>query len=332
MTCARTTNRFDENNELSCNNYKCFKFLLSLSDDENDRGLCVNRRFCKTAGMGSVMMYCVQRKKIECIKLLIDHCRKHGLNFKDDCTSSNSNALMSAMSMANNETMVRLLMQNSDLFDLNQQSYDGCIFTRPLSRSPPSYDDNFAMECDYKKYLDVIFDEMSKNGGDKGKSFDPTVSDMSGKGIFEWFVFKGCRIKFFDYFIQQAKDKCGWDIKQLIANCRNKDNDTLFHVVVRQSSITYLAYLLKLKVLDDINVIGGKNNDTLLNMCVESIARYDEVTYKSGVHFQVFKLLLSQPGINPNISNKFGYNAFDMCRRSQKLEYLKILNEWKQSK
>ena len=325
IACARSKNGFNEENEIQCNNYKCFKLLLSLDDNKHDNRLIVNRRYCSGERVSSVMMSCITLKKIECVKLLIDYCRKYKINFKNDCLSPNTNAL--ALAMSKNEKMVQLLFKNMDLFDLNQRGYLGGVFTYPLHPSIP-FDDYFTMESDYKKCLDVVFDEMSKDSDNQEQSFNPTVLDMGGMGIFERFVTKESRIEFFDYFIQQARDKCGWNIKQLIENYRNSNNDTLFHVAVRQSSLTYLEYLLKLNVLDDINIIGGRNDDTLLNECIASKARYDEVTYKSSVNFKVFEFLLSHDGINPNISNKFGYNAFDMCRRCQKFEYLDILNEW----
>ena len=313
IACARSKIGFDKENELSCDNYKCFKLLLSLDDnDENDAKLVINRRYGRN-DQRSVMMSCILFKKIECVKLLIDHCRKYNINFKNDYSRQGLNGLMLAMSK--NEKITQLLMKNIDLFDVNRGNYIGGIFTYPIGRAQGWYDRDFIMECDYKKCLDVAFDEMSRNGG---KSFDPTVLDMCGQGIFHTILEKGCRIPFFDYFIQQGRDKCGWNINELIKNYRSRENDTLFHVAVQQGSLQHLKYLLKLNVLDDINIIGGKNDDTLLNTCIQSRSHYDEVTYKSGVNYQIFELLLSQPGINPNISNKFGYNAFDLCRRSQK--------------
>ena len=225
-------------------------------------------------------------------------------------------------------------MQNSDLFNLNQQSYCGSMLTYPMD-GYQSYDNHFIMQCDYKKYLDVVFDEISKKNSitsNSINSIDPTLLDLSGKNIFDIIVERFDTPEWMDYFIQQGKNKLGWNIKQLIGNYRNKKNETLFHVAVRQSSFSCLTYLLKLNLLDDINVTGGENDDSLLNTCILSHKYYNEVTYKSSLNFKVFELLLSHADINPNVSNKFGYNAFDMCRRSDKWQYLQILNEWKKSK
>ena len=92
MACARSKIGFDNKNELSCDNYKCFKPLLSsIDENENNGKWILNRRYCQNDGIGSVMMCCIRSKKIECTKLLINHCRKHNINFKNDCDGSNVN-------------------------------------------------------------------------------------------------------------------------------------------------------------------------------------------------------------------------------------------------
>ena len=325
MACATSKIGFDKENELSCDNYKCFKLLLnSIDENENNGRWILNRRYCKNTGTGSVMICCIKSKKLECVKLLINHCRKYNINFENDCINNNESALMVAMSMEDNEKMIKLLIQNGDLFDLNRS------ILRFPSYGCPSYDKHFIMQCDYKKYVDVGFDELSKNNSING--IDPTLLDLSGKNIFDKIIERVGTPEWMDHLIQQGKNKLGWNIKQVIGDYRNKKNETLFHVAVRQSSLSCLTYLLKLNLLDDINVTGGENDDSLLNTCILSHMHYDEVTYKSSLNFKVFELLLSQADIDPNVSNKFGYNAFDMCRTCDKPQYLQILNEWKKSK
>ena len=335
MTCAQSRKGYDKENELTCSNYKCFKFLLNLNDKNKTRAN-INQRYCTTnSSPGSVMIECVKLKKIECVKLLIDYSRKYNINFKNDASPSlNANALMIAMSLENNEKMIRLLIKNIDLFDVNyQSSKGGSVLIYPVAtRGCSSFSKHFIMDCDYKKYLDILFDEMSKKQS-IASTIDPTIVDTRNRSLFEILVSDSKDVacaQLINYFIEQGRDKCGWNIKQLIGDYRNSYNETLYHIAARRSSLVCLKLLLKLKFLDDINIIGGKNDDTLLNMCIESINRYEEVTYKSSVNFKVFELLLSQPGINPNVSNKFGHNAFDMCRRRGKFQYLEILNEWKE--
>ena len=224
--------------------------------------------------------------------------------------------------------MMKLLLENGDLFDFNQQGFYGSLLVIPCTRSFISYDKNFPLDCAYKEYLDLIFDHVSQSSD---VSIDGNRKDLLGKNIFDRLVVKN-ELELIKYFIEQGKNKCGWNIEDMIGNYRNNNNETLFHVGVRNGSLKCLKYLLNLGLLTDINIVGGENDDTLLNTCISSMAHYDAVTYKISVNYKIFEFLLSQAGVDPNKSNKFGYNAFDMCRRWNKLAYLKILNEWKQSK
>ena len=219
---------------------------------------------------------------------------------------------------------MKLLLENVDLFDLNQQCFFGSVLVIPLVRSAISYNNHLPMDCAYKEYLDLIFDHACKSSD---VSIDGNVKDLLGKNIFDHLVSKN-ELELVEYFIEQGKNTCGWNIENIICNYRNDNNETLFHVAVRNGALKCLKYLLKLGLLNDINVIGGKNDDTLLNTCISSMMYYDQVTFEISLNFKVFEFLLSQAGIDPNISNKFGYNAFDMCRRWNKLQYLKVLNEF----
>ena len=328
MVCARSEVAFDKHHEISCDNYKCFKLLIEQNDLYFSQAkLVVNKSYGRCSQNGSVMRECIKHNKVECVKLIIDYCRKYNLNFKNDVSQTYQNGLMDAICIKKGHKMMKLLLENVDLFDLNHQSFYGSLLVIPLIRSS-SYNYYFPLDCDYKEYLDLIFEHVSKNSN---LSIDVTMKDLLGKNIFDHLVSKN-ELELVEYIIEQGKNKLGWNIKDIICNYRNDNNETLFHLAVQNGSLRCLKYLLKLGLLKDINIVGGENNDTLLNTCISSTMYYDAVTYKISVNYKVFEFLLSQSGIDPNISNKFGYNAFDMCRRCKKLAYLKILNEWKQSK
>ena len=326
MACGRSVVAFDEENEISCDNYKCFKLLIEQNDLYfSQPKLVLNKAYDRSTQVGSVMRECIKRNKVECVKLIVNYCRKYNLNFKNDISRDYENGLMNAMSIKKGHKMIKLLLKNIDLFDLNHQSFYGSLLVIPHARSFAIYDKIFPLDCDYKEYLDLIFDHVHKNSSNL--SIDGSKKDLLGKNIFDRFIVKD-DLELIKYFIAQGRDKCGWNIEDIICNYRNDNNETLFHVAVQNGSLRCLKYLLKFGLLTDINVVGGKNDDTLINTCISSRMHYDAVTYKISVNYKVFEFLLSQSGIDPNISNKFGYNAFDMCRRWNKLSYLKILNEF----
>ena len=83
-------------------------------------------------------------------------------------------------------------------------------------------------------------------------------------------------------------------------------------------------------VKNDINIIGGYCNDSVLNMCIDATQGYKSGTYKECSNYKCFMELLKQKSIDPMVANKRGYNAFDLCYRSGKVHYLshlKVLNK-----
>ena len=98
MACARSKVAFNAENEISCDNYKCFKLLIEQNDLYFSQAkLVVNKSYGRCSQSGSVMRECIKHNKVECAKLIIEYCRKYNLNFKNDISREYENGLMHAV-------------------------------------------------------------------------------------------------------------------------------------------------------------------------------------------------------------------------------------------
>ena len=129
--------------------------------------------------------------------------------------------------------------------------------------------------------------------------------------------------------------------KYLIENYASKLNDlskyrtdlgeSLLHISARRGDFEAFDYLINMGIFKDLNICGGNNNDTILNYIINSSINYlnNDYYYQYCNNYKMFKVVISQNGINPRIKNKYGFDSFDMCKRAQKFNYLKELQNLK---
>ena len=116
-----------------------------------------------------------------------------------------------------------------------------------------------------------------------------------------------------------------------LSKYKNDFGESLLHIAARKGNFEAFDYLLELGIFKDLNICGGNNNDTILNYIINSKVNYldNDYYYQYCNNYKMFKLIIDQNGINPHIKNKYGFDAFDLCKRARKFNYLKELESVK---
>ena len=335
QVCASTRYGFDRKRQLECDNYKCFKLILSYNDNFDEARVVVNGKNEVATTESSVMSECIKRDKVEFVRLLLNgYCKKYNIKFDNDFIGleDNDNALMQMMITPDRHEMVKLLLDHN-VFDINHHSnVFGGILQYVLRRYHGSFPKCFQMQSDVIDYLNMLFEHInnSRNSGNSNVlKLNPMIVDRNKQTVFGALITDPDRYGFevFQYLIEIGVSKAGWKIKDILTGYHRKHNQTLLHIAVQYSAIKHVKYLLNFDCID-VNAAGGVNNDSVLNVCIKSRCGYHDVKYKGGSNFEIFQLLLKQNGIDPHLKNKFGFDAFDMCDRAVKSHYIKYLNQY----
>ena len=188
------------------------------------------------------------------------------------------------------------------------------------------------MQSDVIDYLNILFEHINNSRNSSNPNvleLNPMIVDKNEYTVFAVLITNSYRYHFevFKYLIEIGLSKAGWKIQDILTGYHGKDNQTLLHIAVKYGAVKHVRYLLSFDCVD-VNAVGGVNNDSVLNMCIESRNGYHNVRYKSGLNFEIFQLLLKQNGIDPHLKNKFGFDAFDMCDRALKSHYIEYLDQY----
>ena len=338
QVCASTKYGFDRKRQLECDNYKCFKLILSYNDNFDEARIVVNGKNEVTNTESSVMSQCIKNNKVEFVRLLLNgYCKKYNIKFDNDFVTGEQkeNGLMYTMRNPDRHEMVKLLLEYN-VFDINYRSdMCGTILHYTLQQYSGAFPKCFQLQSDLIDYFNMVFEHInnSRNGNaPKVLELDPMIGDKNENSIFALLVSNADYYHFdmFKYLIEMGVSKAGWKIKDILTGYHKKHNQTLLHIGVQYSAVKHVKYLLSFDYVD-VNAVGGVDNDSVLNMCIKSRYCYHNVTYKSGENFEIFQLLLKQNGIDPHLKNKFGFDAFDMCDREEKSHYVEYLNQYAKS-
>ena len=340
QVCASTKYGFDRKRQLECDNYKCFKLILSYNDDTFDEArLVVNEKSEVAHQESSVMSQCIKNNKVEFVRLLLNgYCKKYNIKFDNDFITGQAkeNALMYTMKYPDRHEMVQLLLEYN-VFDINYHSdMFGSILHYVLQHYSAIFPKCFQLQSDVVDYLNMLFEHINTSRNSRKSSsnpkvgqLDPMIGDKNKNSIFTVLITDVNRYHFdvFKYLIEIGVSKAGWKMKDILTGYHKKHNETLLHVAVQYGAVKHVKYLLSFDCVD-VNALGGVNGDSVLNTCIKSRYGYHNVTYKAGGNFEIFQLLLKQNGIDPHLKNKFGFDAFDMCDREEKSHYIEYLNQY----
>ena len=324
--CAFTMLGFDKSNEKQCANFRCFELLLKQRDINPSIGTWHHDYYtnCGTTVVTftgySTLIYCVWREKLQFIKYLIDNCNIIGKNERDYL---NQNAMMLDVAFKPNKYLKILL--DSNIFDINHVSDYGSILQH-CSRVTwwyQGYNPRKPLHCPIFDCIKLLLSNEDINSN---------IKDFDGYTPLMSFIVND-KYLYFKYLIELNENRpmgCKWQLGDITKDINDR-NENLLYVAAKYGRFKCLKLLLSLKIFTNINYIGGKNNDTILNACINSknYQTYNVSTYQECDNYKCFKLILSQKGIDPSIKNKFGYDSFDLCYRADKREYLKELKEWK---
>ena len=188
--------------------------------------------------------------------------------------------------------------------------------------------EEYPFECDLFEFMKILLSD---------KNIDVNTRDKDQTHVLARTVWARMirynRFEYFKYIIESSErndNNYNWKLEN-IGQIVNSIGENLLHLAVQYANIKILRYLLNKNVIDDINQIGGLNNDTALTMCISSVTGYGEY-YRECDNYKCFRMLIlntskGQNGqrVDPYIKNKLGYNAFDCCRRVGKMHHLKEL-------
>ena len=322
MCCL--TNRKYISNCQNCGNFDCFKLLInnktvitSLNKKDGNGGFLLLRSLLK-------------KHKYEFVKYLIENREKLAINLSSSTSTNNSgdidinppsSCLMNACYTSKGDEMVKLLL-DCNIFDANYTNKSGTVLHIFASQgnTKNGYDKEYPMQCRYFKILEMLLKHNKTN---------PNIKDYKGDTVLALLI-KRNHFEYLEYIIKQ-NGKYSWKLDD-ITQFRNIYNQSLLYIAVRYGRYRCLKFLLELNVFKDINILGGTQNDSLLNVCISTNLGYDMNSYKECTNYKCFMLLLKQDSIDPTLENKRKQNAFDMCYRSGKIQYLSHLELLKKKK
>ena len=216
---------------------------------------------------------------------------------------------------------IRFILDNKLAPDLirNRKLHYPVLHRLALSDSRCGYNEDFPLDCRPFRAMKMLFE---CDGIDLG------VRDVGDHSLLAALVVgnKPEQLKY-------VMEKLDWDWGDLSKDV-NYRNENLLYLACKNACSDILKYLLTFDTLrKEVNKIGGRDGDTLLNVCAKTVKGYDPSWLNRCSNFKCFETLLQLEDIDPYIKNKKGWDAFDMCRRSGKREYLDMLEKFlKQSK
>lgn len=208
---------------------------------------------------------------------------------------------------------------NSKLFDVNHVcSYPGTALHGICEGydETSGYNAEDPLGCDKFTMLKMLLE---------CDDIDPNVKNYGGMSVLHKLI-DADRFDYFKYIIEYNSPN--WKLNDLTMDIDVKNENLLYHAC-RCSRIKFLKFLLDLMIFKDVGkYVGGINNDSLLNVCIASKFEYKLYRWNKCNNYQCFELLLKKYGADPYIRNDHGFNAFDLCQKYDKLEYLDVLKQW----
>ena len=159
QVCASTKYGFDRKRQLECDNYKCFKLILSYNDNFDEARIVVNGKNEVTNTESSVMSQCIKNNKVEFVRLLLNgYCKKYNIKFDNDFVTGTEkeNGLMHTMKYPDRHEMVKLLLEHN-VFDINYDSGGfGTILHYAMQYYFGAFPKWFQLESDVIDYLNMV--------------------------------------------------------------------------------------------------------------------------------------------------------------------------------
>ena len=156
-----STSGYNKECEEECENFKCFKLLLSQ--------LSNFKEFTKntlTYGFG-IMQACVRKQKYHFVKYLIDNNEKLGLHidFSKERGAGNENVLMAANYVEKNHKIIKLLLE-SNIVNVNHISDNGSIIDEMFKTAASRKDkmmNEYPLQSDLYQYLNMLLSNKNIN-------------------------------------------------------------------------------------------------------------------------------------------------------------------------
>ena len=210
-----------------------------------------------------------------------------------------------------------------------------------------NYDGENVIDCNNFKIFDLLLQQ---------REIDLNVRDRNGNGIVGWIQMKR-KYKFIDHLIEKSQEirkenekkhrdddekdyyENEWklDEKSIEEELNRYDIADEIISAAKKSDYSKLESLLNTKsiqniISDVINIVGSRDRTTALMACIKTETGYDKNKPRKNNNFKVFKLLLSQKGIDPlkrvtDNNRGFVIDPALQCLSSKKIEFFKYMVE-----